>query len=203
RDGVRAAAHPAASTDRTAGQAQRDRARAPARRRSVDRGGDVLRRRARRRGEEPARPARGHEERRVVSAANTTRVLPAAPMTQLDDYVRNGGGQGMAAARRLGPDATVDHLAAAGLRGRGGAGFPTARKWSSVRAREASALPATVVVNAAEGEPGTFKDRTILRRNPFAVLEGALIAAATVDADRVIVAVKASFTEETAVLRQA
>jgi len=138
-----------------------------------------------------------------VTGANAGRVLPAAPLTELDDYTRNGGGRGIAAARRLGPDGTVEHLAAAGLRGRGGAGFPTARKWSAVRAREASPVPATVVVNAAEGEPGTFKDRTIMRRNPFAVLEGALIAAATVDADRVIVAVKASFTEETAVLRHA
>jgi NADH:ubiquinone oxidoreductase subunit F (NADH-binding) len=138
-----------------------------------------------------------------MSGANTARVLPAAPVTNLDDYVRRGGGQGTAAARQLGPDATVEHLAAAGLRGRGGAGFPTARKWAAVRARETSAIPATVVVNAAEGEPGSFKDRAILRRNPFAVLEGALIAAATVDADRVVVAVKASFTEEAAVLQHA
>jgi NADH-quinone oxidoreductase subunit F len=138
-----------------------------------------------------------------MNGANTARVLPAAPVTSLDDYVRRGGGQGTAAARQLGPDGTVEHLGAAGLRGRGGAGFPTARKWAVVRARETSAIPATVVVNAAEGEPGSFKDRAILRRNPFAVLEGALIAAATVDADRVVVAVKASFTEEAAVLQHA
>ena len=138
-----------------------------------------------------------------MNDANASRVLPAAPVIRLDDYARNGGGRGMAAARQLGPDGTVEHLDAAGLRGRGGAGFPTARKWSAVRAREAAALPATVVVNAAEGEPGSFKDRAILQRNPFAVLEGALIAATTVDADRIVVAVKASFAQEVAVLRQA
>jgi NADH:ubiquinone oxidoreductase subunit F (NADH-binding) len=138
-----------------------------------------------------------------VNQPHATRVLPASAVTDLDDYVGRGGGQGIDAAWRLGPEAAVEHLAAAGLRGRGGAGFPTARKWAAVRAREASAIPATVVVNAAEGEPGSFKDRAILRRNPFAVLEGALIAAATVDADRVVVAVKESFTEEAAVLRRA
>ena len=55
-------------------------------------------------------------------------------------------------------------------------------------------------MNAAEGEPGTFKDRTILRRNPFAVVEGALIAAATVDADNAVIAIKETFTEETRAL---
>jgi NADH:ubiquinone oxidoreductase subunit F (NADH-binding) len=138
-----------------------------------------------------------------MNEPNTTRVLPATPVTDLDDYIAHGGGHGIDAGRRLGADATVEHLAAAGLRGRGGAGFPTARKWAAVRAREAAAIPATVVVNGAEGEPGSFKDRAILRRNPFAVMEGALIAAATVDADRVVVAVKASFAEEAAVLRRA
>ncbi len=125
-----------------------------------------------------------------------SRVLPLSPLGGLADYEAIGGGAGLDAARRLGTDGVIEHLLASGLRGRGGAGFPTGRKWSTVRDYESPTFRASVVVNAAEGEPGTFKDRTILRRNPFAVVEGALIAAATVDADNAVIAIKESFTEE-------
>jgi len=128
------------------------------------------------------------------------RVLPPAPRRRRTEYEAGGGGAGLAAAERLGPDGVVEHLLAAGLRGRGGAGFPTGRKWDAVLRHESRVVPATVVVNAAEGEPGSFKDRVILRRNPHAVLEGALVAAWVVQADRVVVATKASFTEERAIV---
>jgi NADH-quinone oxidoreductase subunit F len=138
---------------------------------------------------------------------NTTlvisRLLPPEPVTSLEQHVRAGGGRGLDAARRLGADAVIEHLSAAGLRGRGGAGFPTGRKWQAVREHAARTIPATVVVNAAEGEPGTFKDRELLRRNPFVVLEGALIAAHAVGADGVIVATKQSFRREVQLLRAA
>src|SRR5690606_33149441 len=64
-------------------------------------------------------------------------------------------------------------------------------------------VPATVVVNGAEGEPGTFKDRTILRRNPYAVIEGALVAARTIGADTVVFALKSTCTRELHRLRSA
>src|SRR5262245_5169018 len=105
------------------------------------------------------------------------RVLDPRPVTSLQAYVDGGGGEGLTAARRLGPTAVIDDVEAAGLRGRGGGGFPTGRKWRTVGSNRSPLLPATVVVNAAEGEPGSFKDREILRRNPYRVLEGALIAA--------------------------
>ena len=106
-------------------------------------------------------------------------------------------------ATKLGPAATIEELEASGLRGRGGAGFPTGTKWRTVAANASPTLAATVVVNGAEGEPGSFKDRELLARNPYRVLEGALIAADTVGADRVIVAVKSTFAAEIARLRQA
>jgi len=130
-------------------------------------------------------------------------VLPDQPLLTLDDYVAAGGGRGLAAAHHLGPDAAIEDILASGLRGRGGAGFPTGRKWSAVRRRGSSVTAATVVVNGAEGEPGSFKDRAILRANPFAVLEGALIAARCVGADRVVVAVRRSFTRELEILERA
>lgn len=131
------------------------------------------------------------------------RVLPPAPIVTLADHLAAGGGAGLAAAQRLGPAELVALLDAAGVRGRGGAGFPTGRKWAAVIENRAPDAPSTVVVNGAEGEPGTFKDRTILRTNPFLVLEGALIAAAAVGADRVVVALKESFRQEVELLRVA
>ena len=83
---------------------------------------------------------------------------------------------------RSSAEAIIDEIEASGLRGRGGAGFPTGRKWRSVAGFASDVLATTVVVNAAEGEPGTFKDRTILRLNPYEVIEGALIAARALDA---------------------
>ena len=83
-----------------------------------------------------------------------------------------------------------------GLRGRGGAGFPAGRKWQTVADNVAAGPCATVVVNGAEGEPGTFKDRSILRANPYQVIEGAFIAAHASHAKRVIIALKRSFTTE-------
>ena len=130
------------------------------------------------------------------------RVLDATPVPDLDAHVAGGGGRGLETARNLAPTDIIDLVAAAGLRGRGGAGFPTGTKWETVALYE-SDRPTTVVVNAAEGEPGSFKDRAVIRANPFRVIEGALIAARAVDAARVVVATKASFTAEIARLEAA
>src|SRR5215207_6775320 len=132
----------------------------------------------------------------VTRTLHLSRVLPEQPFSDLASYVEAGGGRGLDAARRLGPEAIVEHVLAAGLRGRGGAGFPTGRKWEAVCAYEPAVEKATVVVNGAEGEPGSFKDRAILRSNPYAVLEGALIAAFAVGADRAVVALKSTFARE-------
>ena len=131
------------------------------------------------------------------------RTLDPEPVASLEEYQKAGGGRGRAAAARLGPGAVVEDLEASGLRGRGGAGFPTGKKWRTVLENLSPATPPTVVVNAAEGEPGSFKDRLILRRNPYKVLEGALAAAATVGANRVVVAMKATFTQELERMRAA
>jgi NADH:ubiquinone oxidoreductase subunit F (NADH-binding) len=124
------------------------------------------------------------------------RVLPPSAYERLEDYVRAGGGRGLQNARTVEPGAIIDEIEASGLRGRGGAGFPTGRKWRSVAAFASNVLATTVVVNAAEGEPGTLKDRTILRLNPYEVVEGALIAARALGARAIVVATKGSFTTE-------
>ena len=118
------------------------------------------------------------------------RILPAAPFDHLDAYRAAGGGRAVEAALEVEPEALVATVEEAGLRGRGGAGFPTGAKWRTIAAHLSPELPTTVVVNGAEGEPGTFKDRTLLRANPYAVLEGAVIAALAVGATDVVVALK-------------
>jgi NADH-quinone oxidoreductase subunit F len=125
------------------------------------------------------------------------RVLDPAPVESLDGYLAAGGGAGLEAARAVEAEALISTVADSGLRGRGGGGFPTGVKWRTVRDMATTAEPTTVVVNAAEGEPGTFKDRWLMRMNPYRVLEGALIAARAVQADRIIIGLKASFHTET------
>jgi len=124
------------------------------------------------------------------------RVLYPTPIESLEQYLAGSGGEGLEKARTLSPGQLIEEIEASGLRGRGGAGFPTGRKWRTVATNRAATEPATVVVNGAEGEPGTFKDRSILRNDPFQVIEGALIAARAVAADRIVVALKHSFSTE-------
>ncbi len=131
------------------------------------------------------------------------RVLPPHPVESLEDHVDRGGGKGFRASRLAEPEALITELEASGLRGRGGAGFPTGTKWRTVSEYRSAELPATVVVNAAEGEPGTFKDRTILMTDPYSVIEGALIAARAVGADNVVIALKESFADVVARVRSA
>ena len=120
----------------------------------------------------------------------TSRVLDPEPVVSLDDYVEQGGAAGLEAARALAPAALIELVRQAGIRGRGGAGFPTAIKWATVAANVSEIEPAAVVVNAAEGEPGSFKDRELLLRTPYRPLEGALIAAHAVGATKVVVGMK-------------
>ncbi len=132
------------------------------------------------------------------------RVLDAEPVASLQAWIASGGGgKALEAARSVGAETVIATIEASGLRGRGGAGFPTGTKWRTVATNRSATLPATVVVNGAEGEPGSFKDRMILRRNPYRVIEGALIAAMAVGADRVVLAVKATFETEVDRLRTA
>jgi NADH:ubiquinone oxidoreductase subunit F (NADH-binding) len=130
-----------------------------------------------------------------------TVLLLDGSVPSLDAYVEGGGGQGLAAALRKAPEEVIEQIRRSGLRGRGGAGFPTGIKWRTVR--EDPCPTKYVVCNAAEGEPGTFKDRWLLRMNPYQVLEGLGIAAHAVGAKRAYIGIKAGFQEEVERLRRA
>ena len=127
--------------------------------------------------------------------ARESRITADKPIASLSDYEDQGGGHGLIAARHRQPESIIELIASAGLRGRGGAGFPTGRKWAAVRRAAGGSIP-PIVVNAAEGEPGTFKDRWLIRTNPYAVLEGAYIAAEAMRSDEIMIGIKASFTRE-------
>lgn len=129
------------------------------------------------------------------------RILAGSPVGSLDEYVQRGGGRALTRALELGSEDTIAEVSAAGLRGRGGAGFPAGRKWDSIL--NGGGRHHYAVCNAAEGEPGTFKDRAVMRHNPFAVLEGLLVAAHSVRALEAYIALKASFGPELARVRAA
>lgn len=142
--------------------------------------------------------------RRAVAEVPMHRVLPLVPVTSLQEYRQGGGGRGLAAAREADPEAVITKVEESGLRARGGAGIACGPKWRTVRAYgTGAAVPPSVVVNAAEGEPGSFKDRAILLRNPYQVLEGALIAARAVGAADIIFALKRTHTEVQRRMREA
>jgi NADH-quinone oxidoreductase subunit F len=100
----------------------------------------------------------------------------------LEDYGAHGGLRALAHALAIGPQGVIDEIMGSRLVGRGGAAFPTLRKWAAVAAQATG--PHFVVCNADESEPGTFKDRVLMERDPFAVLEGLMIAGLAVGADR-------------------
>ena len=101
----------------------------------------------------------------------------------------------------MAPDDVIAELEASSLRGRGGAGFPTGRKWSFVPKPEQLDKPHYLVVNADESEPGTFKDREIMLRVPFRFLEGCLIAAYAIQSRHVFVYIRGEYEREFEVLR--
>jgi NADH:ubiquinone oxidoreductase subunit F (NADH-binding)/NADH:ubiquinone oxidoreductase subunit E len=135
-------------------------------------------------------------------------VLEERTAAEVPDYrtlpeYREGGGyailQACAGGERSAQD-VVDTLRDSGLNGLGGAGFPASRKWEFVRAEPG---PRAVVVNADEGEPGTFKDRHIMETDPHRMLEGALIAAWAVEADAVYIYIRDEYPHCLAAVRDA
>lgn len=140
-------------------------------------------------------PAALDPELEVLAPRERGAVLPDDPELP----VNLGGtdrppGEALARARALGPEGVLEAIEASGLQGRGGAGFPAAIKWRAVRAQ---ADPERYVVcNADEAEPGTFKDREVMLRRPFLLLEGLAIAAHTVGASEVYIYIRGEFRAE-------
>jgi NADH:ubiquinone oxidoreductase subunit F (NADH-binding)/(2Fe-2S) ferredoxin/ferredoxin len=111
--------------------------------------------------------------------------------SRIEHYIGRGGYSGLVRALSMGPDKVIDEVTASGLRGRGGAGFPTGRKWSF--ARNAPGDEKYVICNADEGDPGAFMDRAVLESDPHAVLEGLMTAGYAVGAGTGYVYVRAEY----------
>jgi NADH-quinone oxidoreductase subunit F len=122
-------------------------------------------------------------------------------VTDIGEYERQGGFSALRKARSMAPDDVIAELDASGLRGRGGAFFPTGRKWSFVPKPDQLPKPHYLVVNADESEPGTFKDREIMLRVPFRFLEGCLIAAHGIQSQHVFVYIRGEYEREFEILR--
>lgn len=119
------------------------------------------------------------------------------PVNSLADYLASGGGVGFDRAFDRSPESVIAEVRAAGLRGRGGAGRPTADKWTAARG------PVSLICNAAEAQPGSFKDRFILRRNAYQVVEGLAIAAHALAARQAYIAVTRTYGTEILALHRA
>jgi NADH-quinone oxidoreductase subunit F len=154
-------------------------------------------------GERPFARAWGHASAASVAAAIETRTVSDPPRTvlpqagsaglrllarvgrvdpaSLDDYRAHGGYRALRRALDLGPAGTIREISESKLVGRGGAAFPTGRKWEAVS--RAAVRPRYVVCNADESEPGTFKDRVLLEDDPFAVVEAMTVAGIAVGAE--------------------
>ena len=109
----------------------------------------------------------------------------------MNDYIANGGYSGLEKALKISPDEIIVELKKSGLRGRGGAGFPTHRKWE--QCRKAKGTPKYVICNADEGDPGAFMDRVVLESDPHQVIEGMTIAGYAVGAEQGYVYVRAEY----------
>jgi NADH-quinone oxidoreductase subunit F len=127
--------------------------------------------------------------------AETRILLPdPEPIKSFRAYRERTGLQALEKARQRPPERIIETIRRAGLRGRGGAGFPTAKKWEGVRNSQASMK--FICANGAEGEPGTFKDRFLLRNNPYQVMEGLAIGLHVIEASRAYICLKTAFEPE-------
>jgi NADH-quinone oxidoreductase subunit F len=113
----------------------------------------------------------------------TRNFRPDKKAVGLSEYERVGGYQGLRKALTMAPAEVTEQVTKSNLRGRGGAGFPTGMKWSFVPMGKDAPHPKYLVANADEMEPGTFKDRALMERDPHQLIEGMIVAAYAIEAD--------------------
>ena len=119
----------------------------------------------------------------------------------LKGWIKNGGYEGLKKALAMSPEEVIEIVKNSGLRGRGGAGFPTGLKWSFMP--KDSEKPHYLLCNADESEPGTFKDRELLRWTPHQLIEGCAIGAYAIGAEQIYIYCRGEFFEANQVLGKA
>jgi len=120
---------------------------------------------------------------------------------RIDVYLKNGGYQALPCALKLQTDALIQMVKDSGLRGRGGAGFSTGLKWSFIT--KDPTIPKYLCCNADEGEPGTFKDRVIIEKDPHELIEGMIIACYAIGAAAAYIYIRGEFAFGANILEQA
>src|ERR1700730_10707299 len=122
-------------------------------------------------------------------------------LTDIDVYESRGGfGALRKALREMAPEAVVNEVSASNLRGRGGAGFPTGKKWSFL---PKDGRPRYLVCNCDEAEPGTFKDRMLLEKTPFAIIEGLIVSAYAIGAKEIVMYIRGEFLDGYRIFKRA
>ena len=152
---------------------------------SVDQVPDIINRKAPSLGRIEDHPFIAKQSRLTFARAGKTRPL------SLDDYYASEGWLGLAKAREMGTQATIDTVMTSGLRGRGGAGFPAGIKWQTVA--RADADQKYIVCNADEGDSATFADRMVMEGDPFMLIEGMAIAGSAVGASKGYVYIRSEY----------
>jgi formate dehydrogenase iron-sulfur subunit len=132
-------------------------------------------------------PFIARQQRLTFARAGKTRPL------SLEDYEATGGWTGLRRAREIGSEQIIEEVLGSGLRGRGGAGFPTGIKWRTVAA--APGAKKYIVCNADEGDSGTFADRMVMEGDPYALIEGMAIAGEAVGADQGYIYVRSEYPD--------
>jgi formate dehydrogenase iron-sulfur subunit len=146
-------------------------------------------------GEIVEHPFIARQQRLTFARAGQTRP------TSLDDYLATGGGVGLRRAREIGPERVLEEVLASGLRGRGGAGFPTGIKWKTVA--QTPAEQKYIVCNADEGDSATFADRMVMEGDPYLLLEGMAIAGLAVGATQGYIYVRSEYPDAIRKLNEA
>lgn len=136
-------------------------------------------------------------ERRILLA----RIGQPGHTTRIESYLAHGGYSALQRALGMTPDQVCEEVKRSGLRGRGGAGFPTGVKWGFLDRK--SGKPVYLIVNADESEPGTFKDRQLIYHDPHPIIEGALIAAHAIQARQVFIYIRGEFQHGAKILEHA
>jgi len=134
-------------------------------------------------------------------AATQAVLLPEKPITSVDAYFADGGGQALDKALKMPREQIIAEVKKSGLRGRGGGGFPTGLKWAGVAHDPCPTK--YVVCNGSEGEPGSFKDHMLMRKNPYQLLEGIAITAYAIGAQKAFLGIKASSQREVNTVQRA
>ncbi len=142
-------------------------------------------------------PHKSHSKETVV----LSKYFGDVEARSLKGWKKRGGYEMLEKALGMDPSAVTEEIKASGLRGRGGAGFPTGLKWSFMPKEKKQAH--YLCVNADESEPGTFKDREIMRWTPHGLLEGTAIAAHAIRAEIAYIYIRGEFTEPWAIMEQA